>query len=116
MGWPGDPEKIRRRVQREAAILWGLCVVCGLVVCVCVALLLSGCGGSRYTPDDTTANTIAVREEVRVYELCSGDAGDCLPSRIRALTLLSACANARELAAHGEPLPDAGVLASCQPK
>lgn len=100
----------------EAAILWGVFAVASVVAIVCAGLLLSGCGGSKYTPDDTTANTIAVREEVRVYELCSGDAGDCLPSRVRALSLLSACANARELAAHGVPLPDAGVLASCQPK
>jgi hypothetical protein len=69
---------------------------------------LAACGG--WSADDTTANTIAARSEARVLDLCAADdAGACTPSRVRAFTLLAFCANARELAAHGAPVSDAGV-------
>ena len=78
-------------------------------------LLLAGCGGS-YTDDDTTANTIAARSEARVLAFCASgaeDAGGCTPSKVRAFIDLAYCANARELAAHGAPVPEAG--AACRP-
>jgi hypothetical protein len=75
-------------------------------------LLLCSCGAS-YTSDDTSANTIAAREEARVLDLCAqDDAGTCTPSKVRAFTTLSFCANQRELSAHSAPF-DGGP--SCLP-
>jgi hypothetical protein len=106
----------RRWAISEAAILWGVCALCGVVSVVCIALLVIGCGPS-YTADDTTANTIAARMEARVLDLCaSDDAGTCTPSRVRAFTLLAACANDRELVVHSAPVPDGGALLSCRPQ
>jgi len=76
-----------------------------------LALFSSACATS-WSDADTQANTIGVRSESRVLEMCSGDAGECTPSRVRAFTLLSFCANARELAAHSVPF-DGG--APCRP-
>ncbi len=75
---------------------------------VLLTFLLSSCATS-WTDADTQANAIGVRSEARVLEMCAGDGGtECTPSRVRAFTLLSYCANMRELAAHGGADPDAG--------
>ncbi len=75
---------------------------------VLLTFLLSSCATS-WTDADTQANTIGVRSEARVLEMCAGDGGtECTPSRVRAFTLLSYCANMRELAVHGGADPDAG--------
>lgn len=79
-----------------------------------VLCLLDGCKDG-YTNDDKSANTIGARSESRVLDFCAtDDASTCTPSKVRAFTLLSYCANARELAAHGAPVPEAGV--ACQPR
>jgi len=83
-------------------------------LCLATTLVLAGCGAS-YSADDNTANTIADREESRVLALCAtDDAGSCTPSRVRAFLTIAYCANARELSAHGAPVPEAGV--SCLSK
>ena len=80
-----------------------------VVFAAMAALSLAGCGPS-YTADDTTANVIATRNEAKVLGMCAADdAGECTPSRVRAFTSLSYCANARELVAHGATMPEAGV-------
>ena len=81
-----------------------------------IAIVLTGCGSS-YSADDTTANTIAARQEARLYDLCaSDDAGACTPGAVRAHSTLSFCANARELVVHRQPVPEGGVGISCQPQ
>lgn len=77
------------------------------------ALCLPACATS-WSDADTQANMIGARNEARVLEMCSGDAGECTPSRVRAFTLLSYCASVRELTVHGGVAPDAGG-ASCRP-
>ena len=78
------------------------------------ALSCLGCG-SAYTSDDTTANTIGAREEsLQLRDCAQDDAGTCMPSRVRARSLLAYCANARELSAHGAPLPEGGP--QCTPQ
>ena len=74
-------------------------------------LLLPACATS-WSDADTQANEIGARNEARVLEMCSGDAGECAPSRVRAFTLLAFCLNARELAAHAKPV-DGGP--ACRP-
>lgn len=96
-----------RRSWLEAAIEdypWRVTFAIFVIACafVAVVMLLGGCATS-WTPDDTTANTVGARSEARVLELCSGDAGGCTPSKVRSFTMLSYCANARELSAHGAP-------------
>lgn len=71
-----------------------------------LALCLPACATS-WSDADTQANTIGARNEARVLEMCTGDAGECTPSRVRAFTLLAFCSNARELAVHGSGV-DAG--------
>jgi hypothetical protein len=80
-----------------------------------MALLgLSACGGG-WNAADTTGNTVAARHEGRVLEACvpGSDAGTCTPELVTSHTLVAYCANARQLSAHGAPLPEAGV--TCQP-
>ena len=80
-------------------------------ILLALAFSLTACATS-WSDADTEANTIGARNEARVLEMCSGDAGECTPSRVRAFTLLSFCANDRELTVHGHS-PDAGV--ACRP-
>ncbi len=78
-------------------------------------LLLPACATS-WSDADTQANTIGARSEERILEMCSGDAGECTPSRVRSFALLSFCANVRELVVHGAPLPvDGGAALLCRP-
>ncbi len=84
----------------------------------CMIVMTAACGSS-YTADDTTANSIAMRAEARVLQLCDPsmeDAGTCTPSRVRAETDLALCANMRELMAHGAMVPEAGIGVSCRPQ
>jgi hypothetical protein len=78
-----------------------------------LALFLPACA-TYWSDADTQANTIGAKNEARVLEMCaSDDAGvACSPSRVRAFTLISFCANARELAVHATA-PDAGI--ACRP-
>jgi len=78
-----------------------------------LALFLPACATS-WSDADTEANTIGAKSEARVLEMCAGDdAGTCTPSRVRAFTALSFCANVRELVVHGAPEPDGGT--TCHP-
>lgn len=77
-------------------------------VALVLAVLLSACA-TAWSDADTQASAIGVRSEARVLEMCSGDAGECTPSRVRAFTLLSYCAGVRELTVHKRDVPDAGI-------
>lgn len=82
-----------------------------------VAALFCACK-STYPDDDQAANTTAAKAEARIVELCAVDAEDaglCTPAHVRAFADLAYCANARELAVHGAPVPEAGGL-QCQPQ
>lgn len=82
-----------------------------LLASLCLAVVACG---SSYTDEDTTANAIAARHEARVLSLCADpDAGTCTPSAVQAHIDLAFCANAREIAAHGGVVIDAGV--QCRP-
>jgi hypothetical protein len=76
---------------------------------VAIALAMGACASS-YTPEDTTANTVSAENEARQLERCAvDDAGGCSPAFMRITAATAYCANARELAAHGAPVPEAGT-------
>jgi hypothetical protein len=80
-----------------------------------VLWLIAQCGCGGYSGDDVTANQIAARHEMRTLEMCdSDDAGICTPSIVRAHARLAYCANVRELATHGQAIPDAGIACGLQ--
>lgn len=75
-------------------------------------ILLAACGG--WNDADTKSATDAVRVQLAIESACADDAGDCIPSRVRALERASYCANASMLFRHGQPVPDGGI--ACEPK
>lgn len=85
-----------------------------LVVSSVVVSVLVGCA-SAYTKEDSTANSIAVRNEAVVLDLCAtDDAGTCVPSMVRARTSVAFCANQREVTVHSAPF-DGGIPCQTTP-
>ena len=79
-------------------------------------VLLVGCGpaSTKYTSDDTTANTIAAKNEAATYEECSNpDAGACVPGVVRLRASIAFCANQRELTVHSAAF-DGGIQCPSQ--
>jgi len=71
-------------------------------------LLLAGCGGGWSSADVSTA-TDAVHAQLAIERLCAPDAGICNAAQVRALERMALCADSSRLAAHGSPVPDAGI-------
>lgn len=99
-------------MPRRHAIVGALVVTCLVVFFVGWACLVEGCGGGWSASDVSTA-TDAVRAQMMIETLCGpNDGGTCPASQVRALERMALCADSSRLAAHGAPVPEAGV--KCQ--
>ena len=112
-----DTERTARLLARRAAHQHRISVppeqvkrlVPPLIVLAAIGHL--GCGGS-YTSADADANQGVVHTMAMVESMCSAaavDAGECVPSRVRALTRSARCLETGRLHAHAQFVPDAGL-------
>lgn len=113
MIWPS--QRFTRSSISDSAWMWGLFCALSVIAIAVAGLILNGCGGSPYTPEDTTTNTVAARAERMQLEVCSSDdASLCTPAFVRATSVQAFCANVRELIVHKADVPDGS--AQCRPK
>jgi hypothetical protein len=78
-----------------------------------IAALMVGCGGG-YTDADTASDKATAVVEAAQYSACAtDDARTCTPAFMRATSTVAYCGNARNLSAHGRPIPPAPAGLTC---